>query len=239
MAKNFPFFKFIATEWLTGDIVYEDFNIQGFFINICALYWQRDGELTIDEINKRYKDPELLSKLTDRFFSVSDGFISIKFLDEQLIEANHISKVNTENGKKGGRPKVLKTKEEKPNANRTLTEQEPNDNQRRIKEEEKKNINLFGDFIQLFFKHLNKKFKSKKELPNFLARLKDGFTIEQFEQAIENIKNDPYHIETGYKHITPEFVCRIDKLEKFINASSGTSKKELVNYDFNNLYKTD
>jgi hypothetical protein len=37
MAKNFPFFKFVATEWLTGDIVYEEFSTQGLFINICCL----------------------------------------------------------------------------------------------------------------------------------------------------------------------------------------------------------
>jgi hypothetical protein len=65
----------------------------------------------IDDINKRFKNPIELNELTDRFFSVNDGFISVKFLDEQLIEANHISKVNSENGAKGGRPK--KTNESK------------------------------------------------------------------------------------------------------------------------------
>jgi hypothetical protein len=106
MAKNFPFFKFIVTEWLTGDIVYESFCVQGLFVNICALYWQRDGKLTIDDINKRYKNPVELAELTDRFFSVNDGYISIQFLDEQLIDANHISKVNSQNGSLGGRPKI-------------------------------------------------------------------------------------------------------------------------------------
>ena len=102
MAKNFPFFKFVATEWLTGDIVYEDFSTQGLFINICALYWQRDGKLSIENLNKRYKT-EIINNLIDRFLTVKDGFISIKFLDEQLIYAGHISKVNSENGKKGPR----------------------------------------------------------------------------------------------------------------------------------------
>lgn len=107
MAKNFPYFKFIATEWLTGDIVYEDFDTQGLFINICALYWQRDGKLSIDDITRRYKNELLIQALSGRFFSVNDGFISISFLDEQLVDANHISKVNSENGKKGAEKRKM------------------------------------------------------------------------------------------------------------------------------------
>lgn len=104
MAKGFPYFKFFPTEWMTGDIVYESFEVQGLFINICALYWQRDGKVSLDDIKKRFKSNSL-KELTDRFFSVSDGFISISFLDEQLKEAGHISSTNSQNGKLGGRPK--------------------------------------------------------------------------------------------------------------------------------------
>lgn len=107
MAKNFHYFKFIATEWLTGDIVFEDFELQGIFINICAIYWHRDGEITLTEIKKRFKT-ERIAELTDRFISVSEDFISIKFLDEQLRDVGHVSKVNSENGKLGGRPKKNK-----------------------------------------------------------------------------------------------------------------------------------
>lgn len=147
MAKNFPYFKFISTEWMTGDIVYESLAVQGLFINICALYWQRNGELSLEDINKRYKAPEELKELTDRFFSVNDGLVSIKFLDEQLEEANHISKTNSENGKKGGRPKALETEGKKP----TALPNESEKKQIRIKEEEELN-------------------KSKEELNNNLPK---------------------------------------------------------------------
>jgi len=141
MAKNFPYFKFIASEWMTGDIVFESLSAQGLFINICALYWQRNGSLSIDDINKRYKNPEELAQLTDRFFSVIDGFISVKFLDEQLIEAKHISKVNSENGSKGGRPKAPKTLKEKPTANRPLTDRKANESKEEKETEENNNKN--------------------------------------------------------------------------------------------------
>jgi hypothetical protein len=153
MAKNFPYFKFIATEWMTGDIVFESFSTQGLFINICALYWQRNGQLSIDDINKRFKNPIELNELTDRFFSVNDGLICIKFLDEQLIDANHISKVNSENGSKGGRPKTL---EKKPNANRPLTESKAKKSKEEKEEEIKKELELKKkEFLQAMTPYKN------------------------------------------------------------------------------------
>lgn len=131
MAKGFPYFKFIATEWLTGNIVFEDYELQGIFINICALYWHRDGKITFDDIKRRVKS-DRIAELTDRFFSVNDGFISIKFLDEQLVAANHISQKNSDNGKKGGRPKAL----EKATAKRNKAN-ESKEEEKEIKEEVK------------------------------------------------------------------------------------------------------
>lgn len=128
MAKGFPYFKFVATEWLTGDIVFEDYELQGIFINVCAIYWHRNGDLTMDELQKRLKT-DRLNSLCPRFFSVIDNKIIISFLDEQLLTTKHISKVNSENGKLGGRPKIL---EEKPNAKRPLTDRKA----KKSKEEE-------------------------------------------------------------------------------------------------------
>lgn len=155
MAKNFPYFKFIVTEWLTGDIVYEEFSVQGLFINVCALYWQRDGSLTVEDVNKRYKNPVELELLIDNFLLVTDGVISIKFLDEQLIDAKHISKVNSKNGSLGGRPKKS---EIKPTANRQLTD----DKAKKSKEEkeEEQEIN-----------------KNKKKIPEYAEFL--AYAIEQ------------------------------------------------------------
>ena len=52
MAKGLPYFKFTPSEWLTGEICFEDLETQGLFINICAWYWQRDGLLKISDIEK-------------------------------------------------------------------------------------------------------------------------------------------------------------------------------------------
>lgn len=161
MAKNFPYFKFIATEWLTGDIVFEDLQIQGLFINICALYWQRDGKLSLDDIEKRYKHNELIDKINGRFFTLKDGFISILFLDEQLIAANHTSKINSENGKKGATAKRIKA---------TAKHSLASDKQRKEEKEEEK--------------ELNNKIPSVEEFLTYCKTIKE-FNYEEFEFSLK------------------------------------------------------
>jgi len=125
MPLDLPYFKFIPTEWLTGNICFEDLEMQGLFINICALYWQRSGKLSVEDIEKRYKKPFALQSLLSGYTTVTDGFISIKFLDEQLEQFTHKSVVNSLNGKKGGRPKG--------NTSEDLTERKPKKTERLAK----------------------------------------------------------------------------------------------------------
>jgi ribosomal protein L12E/L44/L45/RPP1/RPP2 len=166
MAKGLPYFKFTPTEWLTGDICCEDFEVQGLFINICALYWQRDGILSVEDINKRYKKPTAFDSLIDRFISVNDGLITIDFLKEQLEERGHKSVVNSTNGKLGGRPK---TKATKPNANRTLSETKANESQQEEEEEQEKekDIPTFSDFLKYV-----KTLKSYKQELDYAVKVK-------------------------------------------------------------------
>jgi len=181
MAKNFPYFKFTATEWLTGDIVYESLELQGLFINVCALYWQRDGKLTIEDLIRRYKNQSLINELINRYIWNEQGDILIKFLDEQLIEANHISKVNSENGKKGA-----ESKRNKANAKRPL-----NDSKAILSKEEKeeeinknKNKNKIKEFVFLSESELNK--------------LNEEFASHEVEWMLNKL-ND-YKASTGKKY---------------------------------------
>jgi hypothetical protein len=144
MAKNFPYFKFTVADWLTGDIVFESFEAQGLFINICAIYWQRDGKLSIDDVKRRYKNPPELTALVDRFIHVKDGIITIQFLDEQFTDASQKSIINSKNGAKGGR----KRSEKQANANRPPSERLPNSsNIDKIREEEIREENNTAAFF--------------------------------------------------------------------------------------------
>ena len=177
MAKGLYYFKFTPTEWLTGDIVFESFEVQGLFINICALYWQRDGELTLLEIEKRYKKPTALQSLLSGYLTEINGNITIKFLDEQFNERGFISEQNSKNGAKGGRPKTAKPKAIKPTAKRPLSETKQHERQLELEkevklelekeEEQEYNIEIlerfpFNDFWDLYDKKVDTKKCQKK-----------------------------------------------------------------------------
>jgi hypothetical protein len=104
MARDLFFFKFNTADWLTGNIVFQSLETQGLFINLVALYWQRDCELNIANAKSRYRGAiESLNILIDDGFIQVDenGEISIEFLDEQYMELENTSKRNSINGKKG------------------------------------------------------------------------------------------------------------------------------------------
>lgn len=230
MAKNFPYFKFTVSEWMTGDIVFEDFATQGLFINICALYWQRDGNLTMMDIVKRYKNPKELNALKGKFIIQKGKKISIKFLDEQLIDANHISKINSINGSLGGRPKKS---ENKPTAFDSLNENKPTVNRNKANKNKNKNKkeNVVVDWVVLLqqFNQITEKdckVISDDVKSQIIERLTEGYSKQQFLDAITNCYNDKFHKESGHRYLTLEFISRPDKFEKFVNIKPKKIQKD-------------
>lgn len=113
MAKDLPYFKFNAAEWISGEITLEDLTTQGVFVNICAYYWFKSGCLTLSEIKRRVKCKQtVFDRLIEQnLIKVEGDLIEISFLKAQLDERGHISKKNSENGKLGGAPKGNKNAE--------------------------------------------------------------------------------------------------------------------------------
>lgn len=130
MADELPYFKFRVSSWISGRITLEKMDVQGLFINICALYWQRSGELTLTEAKRRLSNakPKAFHSLIENgLITVEKDFLTITFLDEQLEERQEKHEINRANGLLGGRPK-------KPKAFDSLTETKGN----KIREEEKR-----------------------------------------------------------------------------------------------------
>jgi hypothetical protein len=105
--NGLPYFKFIADEWLSGDITLEDFRLQGVFISVCAYYWKRQCDVDIAKLNLRYRGAieEALDRLIDaELIDVDDdGKVIIKFLDEQYAELSKKHNTNKANGLKGAK----------------------------------------------------------------------------------------------------------------------------------------
>lgn len=105
--KELPYFKFNCSEWISGSITLEDLTTQGAFINICAYYWFKSGNITLTEINRRLKLKQAtINRLVDgNHIKLNGDIIEISFLREQFNERGMISDRNSKNGSKGGAPK--------------------------------------------------------------------------------------------------------------------------------------
>jgi len=86
---------------------------------------------------------------------------------------------------------------------------------------------LHSDFLERFNEASGKKCrvidaKTKRQLS---ARLKDGYTVDEIIKATENASKDVYH-KDHRQHLTPEFITRADKLQKWLGADAGQKIEE-------------
>lgn len=229
MAKELPYFKFNSTEWMTGEIVFEPLEVQGLFINICALYWKNLGVLEISQIEQRYKKKKLIDQLSGRFFSVSSGFISIDFLDEQLHERDALSEKNKINGGKGGRPKKTQNNPPLLKDNPTITQPKPKKSN--IEEErEEEDIRGFGfpEFINLINSITGKRFQETPKVKvRFNSRIKDGATREMFDKAIRSAFADKFMKEGDF--VNPKYITDADNLDKWFNSNKSNNNDFIHN----------
>ena len=109
MAKELPYFKFVPSEWITGNITLCSMEAQGLFINLCAFYWIKDCSISISNAKQRFSNCfDLLSELkANEIINISDDEkITIKFLDEQMEKFSDISIKRSESGKLKGKAKA-------------------------------------------------------------------------------------------------------------------------------------
>jgi len=156
MAKELPYFQFEPAEYLTGDISFCSLSAQGLFANLCSYYWQRSCKLTKAQFLKRINAPKELQELIDEnVILIEKDNIIIKFLDMQWDKATKLSKTNSINGSKGGRPKKI---------NQNKTENKPKQNPiksetKGIRREEKRKENINTPMFKEFLHYA----KTKKE----------------------------------------------------------------------------
>ena len=154
MAKEIPFFKFFVGEWANGDITAENYKTQGVFINICSIYWTKEGELSEVFLRKKIKANKEISLLIDsEIIKVENKNIVISFLDEQLSECEDIRVKNSKAGKKSASQRAFNKRSTsvQPKLNEEPTESQPLREDKEKKREEKK----------------REEFKDREYKPNF------------------------------------------------------------------------
>lgn len=114
MAKELPYFKFEPNQWENGNIQICSREEKGLFIDLCAMYWSRLGDVPYKLAVQKlcFGNATALNSLCDeKIIEVLDGNIFIKFLSEQLNEFENTSLQNSKNAKEGWE-KRRKQKEE-------------------------------------------------------------------------------------------------------------------------------
>lgn len=88
----------------------------------------------------------------------------------------------------------------------------------------------FDALLVLFNNITGKKFRviNKKARKQFLDILNEGYTKIEIKEAIVNCFSSDYHKDNP-QYLTPEFISRIDKFEKYVFA---THKKQILPSDF-------
>ena len=137
MAKELPYFKFEPNAWENGNIQMLSREDKGLFIDLCALYWSRLGEVPEKlAIQKLCGGNAVALKPLYEIEAANlvDGQICIDFLNEQLLEFEDTSKTNSENAKKGWEKRRLS----KTSSDRNATALNPQSESYAIREEKRK-----------------------------------------------------------------------------------------------------
>lgn len=104
MAKELPYFKFEPSEWENGNIQICSREDKGLYIDLCALYWSRIGDVPFKLAVQKLCGGNATafdSLIDSQIFRIIDGMIYIEFLDLQLQEFENLSIQNKENALKG------------------------------------------------------------------------------------------------------------------------------------------
>lgn len=83
-------------------------------------------------------------------------------------------------------------------------------------------------FLQGFNSVVGSAFKgSDKVFKQFEARMKEGYTLKEIAQAVQNASGDTYLMgknENDKRYLTPEYILRANKLDQWLNAKPKNKK---------------
>lgn len=179
MAKGLPYFQFEPSEWENGNIQTCTREEKGLFIDLCAMYWARLGDLPFKLALQKLcgGNATVLRSLCDsKIIEEIEGNIHIKFLDIQLDERGAISKKNSKIAKDAW---AKRKKDKSIDANALRTQSERITNAMPIEENRIEENNLKNDFSEKVI-----------ELGKYV--FKDSFAVERakttHKTSLNNLK---------------------------------------------------
>ena len=159
MAKELPYYQFEPAEHLAGDIQMCSLAAQGLFENIKSVYWIKGCELTLKQVEGRFKEPELIKELlSNDILKVNKDNIYIEFLDEQYKDILSMKERLSKAGKKGYLAKKNKATL-KPPLSKVQAPLKQLDKIKRDNIKEKNIKESFGEFVTMTNKEHNELLK--------------------------------------------------------------------------------
>ena len=214
--KRDPAFLFYSADFLIGTMDMTDEEV-GIYIRLLCRQHQKGNIAPDAKVNGRLMSdlsPAILSKFRK---DKSGNFYNMR-LKEEIDKRNRYSESRKRNGSKGGRPKKHMDNHMDTHMENTCKAcDEPYENHT-----ENENIYII---ISLLNSICNKQYKTntKKTRDLIKARLKEGFTIKDFEIVITK-KHDEWQGTEFEKFLRPSTLFGT-KFEEYLNQESSTVKK--------------
>jgi hypothetical protein len=235
MSRELPYFKFFTSEWLNGDITLEDYELQGLFINVCGYYWHKECDVSLDQLNKKFRNSRI-EELIGQFIDVdSDGHVHVSFLDEQHTEFAIRKEKLSLAGKKGAAIKAMQkeTTTLQPPFNHPSTIREDKIREDKIIEDNNTSVSTKVDMLNFnaMLSYYNQLYDKKCSVisdsvkRSFNARLKDGYTKDDIRNAMLNVKQDSFHKEQDFKYATLTYFSRAKTLDTYGQEKKSNGKK--------------
>lgn len=215
MAKD-PASLFYPGDWLGGTMGMT-FEEKGAYVELLMLQFNR-GHMTKDMIGQTIG--QLWDNLKDKFVVDDKGL----YYNVRLEEEKKSRQKYTESRRNNilGVNQHTKTQ---PQDRGHMTDHMENENEDVNEDKDSIKKESFGNFIKLFNEITKRKFSGdSKAKRQFNARIKEGYNLDYFETAIKHCLSDDFHQENPH-YLTPEFITRADKLEKYINYQPKNDKK--------------
>ena len=255
--RNQPYLPLYVQDYLTDENLNMcSLSTQGVYIKLmCILHKQKEyGVILLKQKDKQSESTYLnFAKKIAKLLPINSHNLEIaieelidedvlsiegdKLFQKRMVKDNTTSEARSKAGKKGGE----KTQSKKDFAlanNEANSENEYEDESEVVIKDKKEDKIPYENFIKNFNEITGKRIRipDDKFKRQFKARLKEGFTMKEILQAVENCSKDDYHKEHT-KYLTPEFITRADKLQKFLNNGNnqGINEKRIKRDEWNIL----
>jgi len=131
---NLSWFKFCPADWSMGKIQRCSREARADYIDICCIYWNKEGTVYRDDVEGVYDGlDELLQR---KVLTFDGGKVCISFLDEQLANIAELREKRSRAGRKGGKQKQA-------NAKQVLDKPKQNVAEKSREEERREDENIF------------------------------------------------------------------------------------------------